>query len=228
MSRRFIGDTKTSRDKIVCVRWTKIGLRRRLPLARIHALHFTFLNLHHLLAHYQTINEQGHAYEERNHSRNPYVTQNLRGPRCNAAHQSLHEDVEKHRYTNPDGSRDHAGLDFVVALHFRRDTHLPLQLELVHFHGLSLAEHFGQPCITTVKLLRGFRIDQRPPHCFQVGATNLAELHLVALVSTTTRTQHKETPYQRLSRIRSFYDLGSCYPIAELVSFTLQPCKRQR
>src|ERR1051325_91538 len=137
MSRRLIGDTKTSRNKLVRVRRAEIGVRRRLPLARIHALHFTFLNLHHLLAHYQTINEQGHAYEERNHSRNPYVTQNLRGPRRTAAHQSLHEDVEKHRYTNPAGSRDDAGLDLFVALHFRRDTPLPLQLELAHFHGLS-------------------------------------------------------------------------------------------
>src|SRR6185295_19129977 len=28
--------------------------------------------------------------------------------------------------------------------------------------------------------------------------------------------------------IRQLYDLGSCYPITELVSFTVQPCKQFR
>src|SRR5262249_27386190 len=70
---------------------------------------------------------------------------------------------------------------------------------------------------------------QRLPHGFEVRTANFAELHLVTLVGTTTWTQHNECSLSEGRRgIRQLYDLGSCYPIAELVSFTVQPCRQSR
>src|ERR1043165_7113824 len=106
----------------------------------------------------------------------------------------MHYEKQKDRNPNTNTAHDHAGFDFVISLHFRRDTEVTLHLHFARFSHLARHKHVGHPGVAPIELLT-FRRIECLSNRLQVSSARRAELYVVTLIRGTARTYHRSRSY---------------------------------